>query len=154
MRAAAVIEHAGVPMDQAMLQRLVPRWHEIKLKLIARVCADYPVFEGTTLKHKLLEAWLLEQGIGAWPRTDTGRLSLEEKTFDAMVRAYPIISPIREAYQNLAQLRLTDLAVGSDGRNRCLLSAFRASTGRNQPSNTKFIFGPSTWLRSLIKPSR
>src|SRR5262249_22372357 len=25
-------------------------------------------------------------------------------------------------------------------------------TGRNQPSNTKFIFGPSVWLRGLIKP--
>ena len=25
-------------------------------------------------------------------------------------------------------------------------------TGRNQPSNSKFIFGPSVWLRALIKP--
>ena len=33
-----------------------------------------------------------------------------------------------------------------------MLSAFRARTGRNQPSNTKFIFGPSVWLRGLIKP--
>jgi hypothetical protein len=39
-----------------------------------------------------------------------------------------------------------------DGRNRCLLSAFRARSGRNQPSNSKFIFGPSVWLRGLIKP--
>jgi DNA polymerase I len=29
---------------------------------------------------------------------------------------------------------------------------FRARTGRNQPSNARFIFGPSRWLRSLIKP--
>jgi DNA polymerase-1 len=33
-----------------------------------------------------------------------------------------------------------------------LLSPFRARTGRNQPSNSKFIFGPAVWLRSLIKP--
>ena len=33
-----------------------------------------------------------------------------------------------------------------------MLSAFRARTGRNQPSNTKFIFGPSVWLRGLIQP--
>ena len=31
-------------------------------------------------------------------------------------------------------------------------SAFRSRTGRNQPSNSKFIFGPSVWLRGLIKP--
>ena len=49
-------------------------------------------------------------------------------------------------------MRLADLAVGRDGRNRAMLSPFRARTGRNQPSNTKFIFGPSVWLRGLIKP--
>ena len=49
-------------------------------------------------------------------------------------------------------LRLNDLAVGRDGRNRLMLSAFQARTGRNQPSNSKFIFGPSVWLRGLIKP--
>jgi DNA polymerase I-like protein with 3'-5' exonuclease and polymerase domains len=47
---------------------------------------------------------------------------------------------------------LSNLAVGPDGRNRCLLSAFRARTGRNQPSNSKFMFGPATWLRGLIRP--
>jgi DNA polymerase I-like protein with 3'-5' exonuclease and polymerase domains len=34
-----------------------------------------------------------------------------------------------------------------------MLSAFRARTGRNQPSNAKFIFGPATWIRGLIKPA-
>ena len=29
---------------------------------------------------------------------------------------------------------------------------FRSRTGRNQPSNTKYIFGPSVWIRGLIKP--
>src|SRR5205085_503441 len=52
----------------------------------------------------------------------------------------------------LGQLRLNELAVGPDGRNRCLLSAFGARTGRNQPSNSKFIYGPAAWLRGLIQP--
>jgi DNA polymerase I-like protein with 3'-5' exonuclease and polymerase domains len=33
-----------------------------------------------------------------------------------------------------------------------MLSPFGSKTGRNQPSNSKFIFGPSAWLRSLIQP--
>jgi DNA polymerase I-like protein with 3'-5' exonuclease and polymerase domains len=49
-------------------------------------------------------------------------------------------------------MRLNELEVGQDGFNRCLLSPFASRTGRNQPSNTKYIFGPSAWLRSLIKP--
>jgi DNA polymerase I-like protein with 3'-5' exonuclease and polymerase domains len=50
-------------------------------------------------------------------------------------------------------MRLNELAVGTDGRNRVLLSAFGSRTGRNQPSNSKSIFGPSTWLRCLIRPA-
>jgi DNA polymerase I len=32
------------------------------------------------------------------------------------------------------------------------LSAFRSRTSRNQPSSSKFIFGPSVWIRGLITP--
>src|SRR5262249_10086676 len=67
---------------------------------------------------------------------------------------YPTnVAPIRELRHTLSQMRLNELAVGSDGRNRVLLSAFGSRTGRNQPSNSKFIFGPSAWLRSLIRPA-
>jgi hypothetical protein len=70
-----------------------------------------------------------------------------------MARAFPQVSPLRELRSSLAELRLNDLAVGwVDGRNRTILSAFRARSGRNAPSNSKFIFGPSVWLRGLIKP--
>ena len=33
-----------------------------------------------------------------------------------------------------------------------MLSAFRSKTGRNQPSNTNFVFGLNAAFRSLIKP--
>jgi hypothetical protein len=69
-----------------------------------------------------------------------------------MARAHPAVAPLRELRSDLSGMRLSDLAVGRDGRNRTMLSAFRARTGRNQPSNTKFIFGPSVWLRGLIQP--
>ena len=64
------------------------------------------------------------------------------------------VSPLRELRDSLSQMRAAGLSVGSDGRNRALLSAFGSRTGRNQPSSTKFIFGPSVWLRGLIKPDR
>ena len=33
-----------------------------------------------------------------------------------------------------------------------MLSPFGTRSSRNSPSNSKFIFGPSVWLRGLIKP--
>jgi hypothetical protein len=96
--------------------------------------------------------YLARKGI-PWPRLESGALALDDETFREMARAYPAeVGPIRELRQALSQLRLHDLAVGADGRNRVLLSAFASRTGRNQPSNSRFIFGPSTWLRSLIRP--
>ena len=86
-----------------------------------------------------------------WPRLPSGALALDDDTFREMARAHPEVAPIRELRVSLSQMRLADLAVGADGRNRCLLSAFRSRTGRNQPSNKKFIFGPSVWLRGLIQ---
>ena len=64
----------------------------------------------------------------------------------------PQVGPVRELRHALGQLRLSELAVGPDGRNRCLLGAFGSKTGRNQPSNSAVRFGPSCWLRSLIRP--
>ena len=151
MRAVATMEHRGVPVDAPLLHRLSAQWEEIKVELIREICADYPIFEGTSLRMALFERWLIEQGI-AWPRTDSGRLSLSEDNFKTMAKAHPIVAPIREVRDNLAKLRLTDLAVGRDGRNRTMLSPLRARSGRNAPSASRFIFGPSVWLRSLIKP--
>jgi hypothetical protein len=95
--------------------------------------------------------WLARNEI-PWPWLELGALDLSEDTFREMARTYPAVAPLRELRHALSQLRLNDLTVGTDGRNRCLLSAFRARTGRNQPSNSAFIFGPSCWLRALIQP--
>jgi DNA polymerase I-like protein with 3'-5' exonuclease and polymerase domains len=151
MRAVATMEHRGVPVDAPLLGRLAGAWEPIRAGLIDAIRAEYPIFERTSLRLDRFEAWLAERGI-PWPRTETGRLSLAEDTLRTMERAYPIVAPIRELRGNLGKLRLTDLAVGRDGRNRCMLSPFRARSGRNAPSASRFIFAPSVWLRSLIRP--
>jgi DNA polymerase-1 len=152
MAAVAQMEHNGIPIDTMMLDRLRCNWSSIQDQLIAAIDRNYGVFEGRTFKADRFAAWLARNHI-PWPRLDSGRLDLEDGTFRQMAKAHPVISPLRELRSSLADLRLADLAVGDDGRNRTLLSPFRARTGRNQPSNSKFIFGSAVWLRSLIKPS-
>ncbi len=153
MAAVAQIERNGIPIDTNILERLLTCWDTIKLALVKEVDRDYGVFEGLTFKATRFEAWLVSNEI-PWPRLLSGRLSLDDDTFRQMAKGYPEVAPLRELRHTLGTLRLNNLQVGTDGRNRCLLSPFRSKTGRNQPSNAKFIFGPSRWLRGLIKPSR
>ena len=151
MKAAARIEHSGVPIDTSTLGRLRTQWEAIQAQLIAEIDRDYGVFEGRSFKSERLAAYLATHDI-PWPRLPSGALDLKDDTFREMARSYPVLTPLRELRVALSQMRLADLAIGNDGRNRCLLSAFRARTGRNQPSNSKFIFGPAVWLRGLIQP--
>jgi DNA polymerase I len=151
MVAAARMERNGVPIDGETLSRLRHHWLDIQDKLIADIDANYGVFDGRTFKFDRFADWLARNNI-PWPRLESGRLDLSDDTFREMARAYPAVAPLRELRAALSEMRLSDLAVGRDGRNRTMLSAFRARTGRNQPSNTKFIFGPSVWLRGLIQP--
>ena len=151
MCAAARMERTGVPIDVVTLDQLRQRWSGIKDQLIAAVDADFGVYEGRTFKSARFADYLLRNNI-PWPRLGSGNLNLSDDVFKSMAKVHPAVAPLRELRGALSKMRLADLAVGRDGRNRTMLSAFRARTGRNQPSNTKFIFGPSVWLRGLIQP--
>jgi DNA polymerase I len=151
MKAAAAMEHNGTPIDTETLGLLRQYWTDIQDELITEIDADYGVFDGRTFKAERWENYLVKHDI-PWPRLESGRLDLSDNAFRQMAKAYTAVSPMRELRSALSELRLNDLAVGQDGRNRTILSAFRSRTGRNQPGSAKYIFGPSVWLRSLIKP--
>ncbi|MET0107212.1 MAG: DNA polymerase [Sedimenticola sp.] len=150
MKAAAHIEHNGIPIDTQTLGRLRNQWESIQDRLIAEIDDDYGVYEGRSFKAVRFAEYLAANDI-PWPQLPKGGLDLKDDTFREMARSHPCIASLRELRVALSQMRLSELAVGADGRNRCLLSAFRARTGRNQPSNSKFIFGPAVWMRSLIR---
>ena len=70
-------------------------------------------------------------------------------TWSAAIRRSARCAKLR---YSLSKLRLNDLQVGNDGRNRALLGAYGSKTARNQPSNSQYIFGPAKWIRFLITP--
>ncbi len=151
MKAAAAIERNGTPIDVSSLTTLRDRWAGIQDRLIEVVDADFGVYDGRTFKVDRFIGYLQRYGI-SWPFHPSGRPDLQDDTFKSMARVHPEIEPLRQLRHSLGAMRLHSLAVGRDGRNRCMLSAFKARTGRNQPSNARFIFGPAAWMRSLIRP--
>lgn len=162
MAAVAAMEWNGVPIDTDTLARLRAGWIGIQDQLITDIDSDYHVFEGRSFSVERFTNYLTRNDM-SWPmevdkrrskRSPAAvyRLDLTDKTFREMAKSHPLISPLRELRSSLSSLRLNDLKVGRDGRNRTLLSPFRSRSGRSQPSNTQSIFGTSVWLRGLIKP--
>jgi DNA polymerase I len=149
--AVSAMEWCGIPIDAVRLALLRKYWPWIKKLLIAEVDADYGLYENGVFKLDRWAAFVQKHNIPC-PLTPTGKPVTDDTTLRQLAKAYPIISPIRELRHALSEMRLEELAVGTDGFNRTPLWAFGAKTGRNQPGNTKYIFGPSVWLRGLIKP--
>ena len=61
----------------------------------------------------------------SWPTHENGTLDETDETFREMAGKYPQIEPLRELRYSLSKLRLNDLAVGHDHRNRAPLWAYR-----------------------------
>jgi hypothetical protein len=150
-------ERRGPPVNLTDHVRLKERWTVIKTDLVQAVDRDYGCFEiddeGAHFRDERLLTYAARHRID-WPRleSDPDRPDKSVETFKMMARAYPQLSKLQELRSVLAQLKNNKLAIGRDGRNRCLLGLFGTKTARNAPSNSQYIFGPAKCLRFLIEP--
>lgn len=153
VKASTLMQWRGVPIDMEIFSQLRDEatWDQIRERLIPPVDAAYGVYEGRVFKIAKFEAYLARYKI-PWPRLESGQLDLDADTFRDQAKAYTQVAPLHELRHTLGKLRRIKLQVGVDGRNRTVLWPFAAKTGRTQPSNSEYIFGPSVWLRSLIRP--
>ncbi len=150
--AVAHMERTGTPIDTGLWSDLAEVWEPLKQRLISTVDRDFGVYEDTHFRTDRFVAYLQRQRI-AWPCYPDGTPILQGRVFRDQALTYPQLAPLHALRQATAQMRLTGLTIGKDGRNRCMLSPFAAASGRNLPSNAKFIFGPATWMRGLIRPA-
>jgi DNA polymerase family A len=151
----ALQERRGIPADLPKLIRLRDRWQDIRLDLVRqldRPFGCYEVVDGVPHWRKKLFEDLINRNHMTWPQHESGALDETDQTFREMCGKYPQLEPLRELRYSLSKLRLHDLAVGSDGRNRTPLWAYGTKTGRNAPGASAYIFGPAKWLRFLITP--
>jgi DNA polymerase family A len=153
MRAVTRMEFTGVPIDLERFDHLKDRWDALERQLIETLGKEYGVYnEQGSFSQKRFARYLNARGWG-WPALESGRLDLKDKTFKQMARVHPELEPLRQLKYCREKLKLHQLAVGRDGFNRCWLNPFGSRTSRNQPSNSRFIFGPAVWLRDyLIQP--
>jgi len=153
MAAAAIMEHHGTPLNTSRLMKFLSHRERVQERLIAEIDCEFHVYEGTTFKASAFHDYLTCSQI-PWLYSEKGGLILDEDTFKFMAGHYPNLKPLADLRKVLADLRMVDLKVGEDGRGRTLLSVLASKTGRNQPSNSKSIWGASSWFRGFIQPPK
>ena len=115
--------------------------------------AVYEIEDGKPHWRRHLFADYIKRHHMSWPTYPNGSLDERDQTFREMEGRYPHIGPLRELRYSMSKLRLNDLSIGADGRNRILLGPYGSKTGRNQRAvNAKYVFGPAKWIRFLITP--
>ncbi|RLF59222.1 MAG: DNA polymerase I [Thermoplasmata archaeon] len=152
MSSVAAMEFFGIPIDIEKLQQLLDNWDLIKDELIRCVDINYNVYDGVTFKISKFRDYLEKNNI-PWDYTPKGHPITDNNYLRMQAKIHPKLRSLQELRYMIGQMKLNNLLVGKDGRNRCLLSPFRSITSRNQPSSSKFIFGNAIWLRNLIKPT-
>lgn len=148
-------ERRGVPISLARFDPIKERWDPLRCELVYEkdpAYGCYTIEDGKPHWHSHLFAEYVARRHMAWPAYADGKLDEREQTFRDMAGRYPEVETLRDLRYTLSKLRLNDLAIGSDGRNRCLLGPYGTKTARNAPSTTQFIFGPAKWLRFFIEP--
>lgn len=150
MVALADVEHVGVPVDAPVLDLIHQHRPGLQARLVESV-QDVGCYEGTAFRAQRWNDWLTTRCI-PWPRDENGRLRLDDDTFSEQSKKNADVRRVHYVRRTLAQLHDLKLAPRSDGRLRCMTSAFGGRTGRNQPSTSKFIFGLPAWMRGLVRP--
>jgi hypothetical protein len=159
MRSCTLMERTGVPLDVPTLRRLQKNWNPIRRRLAGSALREFPFYEGLHFNHEKFGKFILACGLGdVWPTTDGGQFSNDKNVWKDQLGLHP---ELRRAYDLISTMKINKLnvACGSDGCNRVMLSAFGASTGRNTPSEEdskkgSFIFAPARFTRFLIKPPK
>ena len=153
MKSIATVERLGVPVDLELVDRLKRNWPEIVDRLIEQNRGDFDVIGKRDIDRDKYRMWLESRGLHDWPRTQSGAYASDSNTLSDWAKYIPDVMNLKEFLQAVRRTRLFDtLQIGSDGRNRFLASPFGSKTGRNTPSNSKSVFGPACWVRSIIQP--
>jgi hypothetical protein len=152
-------EYRGTPIPLTEHERIASYWNAIKVDLVTDVDRQYGCYdiaddephfrEGGSNSERGFYAYLRREDI-QWPKLNSGEFDLKARTFRDMANAYEQLRDLHGLRTLLAQLRNNKLAIGADGRNRCLQGPYGTKTGRNAWSNSKNIWGPARGLRFMI----
>lgn len=151
-KSIALIQARGMPIDM-VLWNLVQEnkaaiIRELVLQFDPSQGSDYPIYtlEGEW-SYARFERWLVNSGVTAWPRLDSGRLDTDGDAFRLMYHI-PGIEGLHALKDSLRVIATAKLPIGRDGRNRPSLFPFGTATGRN--AHCRSLYNAHAAMRSFM----
>jgi hypothetical protein len=155
-KAAACMEHIGMPVDAAYIGELSAVWPDLRLHYIReldslRLYDD----EGHFCEDRM--AALIEARGWFWPVTPkSGKYALDARTFGKMAAKHSELRTTLRLRDQIAELRLGAFVntIGADGYSRCPLMPYWTRTGRNQPRGKGLVYLLSlpAWVHGCVCP--
>ena len=151
-KSIALIQAKGMPID-------VPLWNlvqENKAAVIAELVRQLDPSQGSadpiyTLEgewsYAHFERWLVNIGVTAWPRLESGRLDISGDAFRLMYHV-PGIESLHALRDSLNVIVKAKLPIGPDGRNRPSLFPFGTASGRN--AHARSLYNAHAGMRSFM----
>jgi len=138
----ALIQARGMPIDMTLWNLVQENKGAVIGELLRRFDpshdSDDSIYtpEGEW-SYQRFEQWLVRTGIAAWPRLDSGRLSVDSDAFRLMYHV-PGIEGLHALRDSLGFIVKARLPIGRDGRNRPSLFPFGTATGRNAHAKSPY----------------
>ena len=151
-KAVALIQARGMPIDVA-LWNLV---QENKKAVISELLRQFDPSHGSDdpiytpdgeWSYARFERWLVQYGVLAWPRLESGKLDISADAF-RMMSHVPGIEGLHALRDSLGFIVKARLPIGPDGRNRPSLFPFCTATGRN--AHAKSLYNAHAGMRSFM----
>lgn len=167
-KAISCMEANGTPVDVDKLALLRKHTRAIRRMVVKNFEAEYHTggydFDKQGDPHmvwKNYTAWVHSMGFTeeTWPHTSRGFAGADDDDIlEPMAIKYTEQFPAIEQFRQLRKfLTLAKsefkFPVGADGRNRCRMLPFSASTSRSQPKTSENIPNATKALRSLLRPA-
>jgi DNA polymerase-1 len=138
----ALIQARGIPIDMSLWSLVQENNAAVIGELLRQFDPSYgsddPIYtpEGKW-SYERFEQWLVRTGVAAWPRLESGRLSIDSDAFRLMYHV-PGIEGLHALRDSLGFIVKARLPIGRDGRNRPSLFPFGTATGRNAHAKSPY----------------
>ena len=150
--AEAQVIHSGICCDNERINLFNKYWPEAKENFIKEQDKTLNCFDNGVFKYnKFVELIHKNKLEKSWPKTPKGNFKSDEKTLKNF-EDNADIDKLRLLIKLNGSGKMLGYCVGDDGRSRTPLYWLSTVTGRTAASSSKYPFGPSKWVRELLKP--